>query len=77
MKVNIKYFGMLAEVTGCNQEIVQLSDTSVSGLRGTLLAKYPKLKDKNFKIAQNQIIISEMIKLTGEEIALLPPFSGG
>ena len=42
-----------------------------------LYKKYPNLKNKDFQVAQNREITSFETKISGEEIALLPPFSGG
>jgi molybdopterin synthase sulfur carrier subunit len=39
--------------------------------------KYPRLRDLDFQIAQNNEIVSKEAVVTGNEIALLPPFSGG
>ncbi|WP_242135163.1 MoaD/ThiS family protein [Aestuariivivens marinum] len=77
MHIKIKYFGQIAEVTKCDEEIISLSKNLVSELIAHLYIKYPELKNKSFKIAQNQELVSENIKLTGKEIALLPPFAGG
>jgi len=77
MKLNIKYFGLLAEVTGCSQEVIAFSEASVSELLTVLFKKYPNLEDKDFQVAQNQKIVSKDTILSEHEIALLPPFSGG
>ncbi|MBJ7880410.1 MoaD/ThiS family protein [Gelidibacter salicanalis] len=77
MHIEIKYFGMLAEVTGCSSEILELSVTPVSGLKEFLFKKHPGLQQKDFRIAQNQELVSEETMLTGQEIAILPPFAGG
>jgi molybdopterin synthase sulfur carrier subunit len=77
MNIEIKYFGMLAEVTGCTSEILELQVSPVSGLKELLFEKYPALQQKDFRIAQNQELVSEEALLTGQEIAILPPFSGG
>ena len=54
-----------AELSGDFAELMALAD------------KYTKLQDVDFKVAQNKIIVTEDIALDGEEIALLPPYSGG
>ena len=77
MNINIKYFGLIAEVTHCPEETVNFSGNAVSDLLDVLYSKYPDLKNKDFKIAQNQELISIDTEITGQEIALLPPFSGG
>lgn len=77
MTVKIKYFGLITEVTQCDQETMDVSVQSISELLETLYTKYPDLKNKDFQVAQNQELVSETTKITGEELALLPPFSGG
>jgi len=77
MTIEINYFGMLAEVTGCSSENIRVSEGAISHLKGILLEKYPELQNKDFRMAQNQELVSEDTLLTGQEIALLPPFAGG
>ena len=77
MQLNIKYFGLIAELTQCNEETLEFSNTSISELLETLYNKYPELKIKDFQVAQNQEIVSNDTIISGEELALLPPFSGG
>ena len=77
MTLSIKYFGLLAEVTQCNEELFEFSGSNVAALREALYIKYPLLNGKNFQIAQNQVLVNNDIKITEKEIALLPPFAGG
>lgn len=77
MQIDIKYFGMLAEITGCNSEKVESEIQTVADLQKVLLEKYPDFKNKDFRIAQNQELVALETKLTGQEIAVLPPFAGG
>lgn len=77
MLITIKYFGLIAEVTKKDEEKIQTSNVTVSDLLEKLYDKYDGLKSKNFQVAQNQELVDLKAKLTGEEIALLPPFSGG
>jgi molybdopterin synthase sulfur carrier subunit len=77
MKITIKYFGQLAEVTQQEEESIEFLKHSISDLLESLFIKYPDLKNKDFKVAQNQELVSVDAKITGEEIALLPPFAGG
>ncbi|MFS4482947.1 MoaD/ThiS family protein [Hyunsoonleella sp. 2307UL5-6] len=77
MLITIKYFGQIAEVTNKNEEQLEVSGTSISELLEQLYSIYNSLNNKNFKVAQNQELVGLDTKLTGNEIALLPPFSGG
>lgn len=77
MKLSIKYFGLLAEITHCKEESFEFSGSVVLELREALYVKYPDLMKKNFQIAQKQILVSDQAFVTGDELALLPPFAGG
>lgn len=77
MKLTIKYFGLLAEVTHCSEEIIEFSGISVYDALDIIYEKHPNLKPLDFQIAHHQEIISKNIRITEPEIALLPPFSGG
>lgn len=77
MQLNIKYFGLIAELTQCNEETLEFSNTTISELLETLYNKYPELKTKDFQVAQNQEIVFNDTNISGEQLALLPPFSGG
>jgi len=77
MKLIIKYFGLLAEVTRCNEEEIEFSGMNVSDLKVALFQKYNKLKNKDFQVAQNQVLVTDDTEITAPKIALLPPFAGG
>ena len=77
MKITIKYFGWIAEVTQCEEEIIDFSKNLISEVIEFLKSKYPELKNKDFQVAQNQELVSFETKISGNEIALLPPFAGG
>tara|TARA_B110000914_G_scaffold22028_1_gene16500 strand:- start:67 stop:300 length:234 start_codon:yes stop_codon:yes gene_type:complete len=77
MILSIKYFGLLAEVTGCSEEKIKFSGKSISDLKTILFQKYEELKNKDFQIVQNNELITNETKITATEIALLPPFAGG
>jgi molybdopterin synthase sulfur carrier subunit len=77
MKIKIKYFGMLVEKVNMEEEIITFSGETISDLIETLTEAYSELSTCEFQIAQNQSIVTPSEKVTGAEIALLPPFSGG
>lgn len=77
MMITIKYFGLLAEVTGSNSEDISFSGTTVSDVKEALFQKYETLRNKDFQIAQNQELVTDDTEITANEIALLPPFAGG
>lgn len=77
MNLNIKYFGMLTEVTQCQEETFEFTQNTVSDLLNDLFNKYPLLEEKSFQVAQNQTLVSKDTIISNAEIALLPPFAGG
>jgi molybdopterin synthase sulfur carrier subunit len=77
MKLTIKYFGLLAELTQCNEEEIEFSGANVSDLKDVLFQKYEALKIKDFQVAQNNELTTKKTTVTATEIALLPPFAGG
>ena len=77
MKLTIKYFGVIAEVTQCHEENLEFSKSSVNDVLNLLFDKYPEIKIKDFQVAMNNEIVSKNSIISNTEIALLPPFSGG
>lgn len=79
MKINILLFGVLTEITGETQLQIDASTISnLNDLHTLLIQRYPGLQDKTFQYAVNQSISSAGHPLyAGDEVALLPPFSGG
>ena len=77
MILSIKYFGLLAEVTGCSEEKIKFSGKSISDLKSILFQKHEELKNKDFQIVQNNELTTNETKVTATEIALVPPFAGG
>jgi molybdopterin converting factor subunit 1 len=79
MKINVLLFGSLTEIIG--QSSISLTTDKVSDvqhLHSYLLKEYPALASKTFKYAVNQDLVETDHALQeGDEVALLPPFSGG
>lgn len=77
MKINIKYFGLLAEITGRKEDNIEFSGTLAQDLRDTLLLRYEELNQSVFHIVENKEILSNNTLIKSNEIVLLPPFAGG
>lgn len=77
MELKIKYFGLLTEVTQCEEESIFFPGNSISELLETLYTKYSGLKDKDFQVAQNMELVSPEDIVSSANIVLLPPFAGG
>jgi sulfur-carrier protein len=75
--ITIKVFGQLEDITQANEIAVEAVDNTEALLQ-LLFEKYPALKEKKFKVAINKKMTEEKTMLqSNDEIALLPPFSGG
>ncbi len=77
MAVKVYLFGQLKELTGLSELMVDgISDTD--GLMKKMAGKFPKMKDIPCLIAvDREIIHSNVLLREGQELALLPPYSGG
>ncbi|NNF01600.1 MAG: MoaD/ThiS family protein [Bacteroidia bacterium] len=79
MMVNIKYFGLIAEITNCGSESIVINkDSTLADVNKILNKKYEKLNTVSYRIAMgNSLCENDQAILENEEIALLPPFAGG
>lgn len=77
MEINVLIFGQLADIIGKSSiKFYEVSDTDA--LQKSLLQQYPAFEKLTFSIAVNKNIIQQKMNLNNEdEVALLPPFSGG
>ncbi len=77
--ITINYFGNIAEAAQSDSETLDLKSMSLEDLLDLLDSKYG-IKKFQFQVAVNRKIISTKQGLSlsdRDEIALLPPFSGG
>lgn len=75
--MNILVFGQLVEATG-SKNIEAPCAKSVGDLRKLLQELFPNLGSKTFAIAvNNEIRQDDFVLQEVDQIALLPPFSGG
>lgn len=79
MKHTIKTFGIAREIMGGREIVVNATGRTVGDLRQQLLRDYPKLEDlRSLFIAVNLGYVDDEVVLTeSDEIALIPPVSGG
>lgn len=70
-------FGIVAEKTGTGNLTIPFVDDT-DKLFSLLLEKHPQLEGVKFAIAVNRQIVHQSTSLNqNDEVALLPPFSGG
>ncbi len=80
MRVTLKYFGLLAEITHCNEEQMELTAdvNTLLGLKSAVEHRFPVFQKTAYSIALNQALCNDDIALKDDdEIAFLPPFAGG
>jgi molybdopterin synthase catalytic subunit len=81
MKVEILFFGMARDVTGCGHERAELPEgLTVDALRRRYDRRFPRLAEMagSILLAVNQEIAEPShILREGDEVAFLPPVSGG
>ncbi len=77
MALLVKYFGQLADITGKSKEELPYA-VDIDEFKAKLLLSYPPLAKQSFLITCNARIVQTNCTLNnGDEMALLPPFSGG
>lgn len=80
--IKIKLFGILRERMKSNNLDIPIKDNSIllKDLKKYLVELYPALNvdDVDFVFAVNRVIINEDVTISSQdEIALIPPVSGG
>lgn len=78
-KYKVKAFGITREIVGGRETVVEFEGQTVASLRGALEKQYPDLKGlRSLFIAVNSTYAEEADPiLESDEIALIPPVSGG
>jgi molybdopterin converting factor subunit 1 len=81
IRISILYFATVKDATGIRMESIDLSnDTSIREMLSKISIIYPKLKHilNNIQISVNYRIVDlNTVLKEGDEVALLPPISGG
>jgi len=80
MKLYILFFGITKDIVGSNKLELDVKDEmTVQSLKEYFQNIYPEFKRLNsFAIAVNSVYVRDNLTLqTGDEIAIIPPVSGG
>ena len=79
MQLTIKTFGITSDIMNGKNVTMELAGTTVADLRKALSAKYPSLDKLNsLFIAVNRAYAEDATTLKEtDEVALIPPVSGG
>ena len=75
----VKAFGITKDILGGKEMVIDAPGVTVAHLRAALNEKYPKLTGlRSLFIAVNNSYAEETAEIReGDEIALIPPVSGG
>jgi molybdopterin synthase sulfur carrier subunit len=78
VKVELKYFGLIAEHLGKNSEQRVLESENTDALIEMLKNENLMLHSLPYRVAHNERLIAQNQKISdGDVIAILPPFAGG
>lgn len=79
MKLTVKYFGAIKEVTFKDEEIIIVNDSkSLREFKNELIKNYPLIEKYEFRIAIDTTIQEDHFIIEHDSIvAILPPFAGG
>ena len=80
MILNIKYFGVLADITKKKEEqlVLDESNLTVNSLKSKIESVYQELQKNSYSIAVNQTMAGMDVTVKDQDvIAFLPPFAGG
>ncbi len=81
MQVHVTFYGVLQEIIGARRLTVELpEEASVGALADTLTARYPALAERlpTVAFAVGDTLAKRQQPLhPGDQVALLPPVSGG
>jgi len=81
LRVNVLFFGRVRELTGLSEEAVELpAGATLADLFGLYTSRFPKLADFRASLvaSRNQEFAAWDTTLSfGDDVAFLPPFSGG
>lgn len=75
--IHLLTFGPLSELIA-EQDLSSEQELDSESLKALLESRYPALQGKRYVMSVNKKIIHQTFSLQdGDEVALLPPFSGG
>ena len=81
MRARVLFFGTLREIAGTGSDVAELPEgTDLAGVFQAYAARFPRFRDmaSSIVVARNQEFADPATKIAeGDEIAFLPPVSGG
>jgi molybdopterin converting factor subunit 1 len=80
-RIQVRFFAAARDIAGCEQAAIEIeAETTVASLRSRLVDEYPALAAllKHSLLAVGQQYATDQTVLSdGDEVALIPPVSGG
>lgn len=81
MKINVLFFASCKEAIGMKELVFDLdSGVTIAGIREKIIIKFPQLAgiSRTLQFARNSEYVTEDTPLhDGDEVAVIPPVSGG
>ena len=81
MKIHIRYFASLREITGRGDETLDIPDGArVVAVQTELIARYPELQpivQRCLSAVNRQYVTTETTLQDGDELVFIPPMGGG
>lgn len=81
MKIRIRYFASLREITGQNEESLMVDErASVASVRTLLASRYPRLQpvlERSLCAVNRGYVAAETVLHEGDELVFIPPMGGG
>jgi molybdopterin converting factor subunit 1 len=79
MKVTVKFFASVREIVGARTEVVELTDgATIAGVWSSYSERFPRLAKMTLGYAVNhEYSQTDRILQDGDELAFIPPVSGG
>src|SRR5215831_97143 len=81
MRARILFFGMLREIAGTSSEVAEFPEgADLAAVFSAYAARFPRFHElsQSIVVARNQEFAAPATRIAeGDEIALLPPVSGG
>ena len=81
MKIRIRYFASLREVTGQGDELLDMADsTSIADVKKDLVTRYPRLEailERCLCALNRAYVPPETVLHENDELVFIPPMGGG
>ncbi|WP_287961399.1 MoaD/ThiS family protein [Acidiplasma sp.] len=78
MKINVRYFASIRDITGRDEECIEINSDDINELKTILFKKYPELLDRRqiFFAINEEYYNGQRLK-DSDNIAVFPQVSGG